>query len=220
MNLHNNHNPFMCDRCDFKTHSAPSLNLHFALKHVTEEKKIKEICPLCKEVKTPKHWESHHDPSLQNFSCKEEGCEFRADSEIGISNHGKRIHGKKLDKVQCPHCVCMVFPKRFTAHLFNNHDEKLPYQCEFCGYKSMTDMGMKTHVGRYHSEAKKQYPCKNGCGRYFSQNFIATKHAKHHCDLNPEGKAIGQEITHVNKERRKKTLKEYTRKRLNLMSEK
>ena len=84
----------------------------------------------------------------------------------------------------------------------------------------MTDMGMKTHVGRYHSEAKKQYPCKNGCGRYFSQNFIATKHAKHHCDLNPEGKAIGQEITHVNKERRKKTLKEYTRKRLNLMSEK
>ena len=220
MNLHNNHNPFMCDRCDFKTHSAPSLNLHFALKHVTEEKKIKEICPLCKEVKTPKHWELHHDPSLQNFSCKEEGCEFRADSEIGISNHGKRIHGKKLDKVQCPHCVCMVFPKRFTAHLFNNHDEKLPYQCEFCGYKSMTDMGMKTHVGRYHSEAKKQYPCKNGCGRYFSQNFIATKHAKHHCDLNPEGKAIGQEITHVNKERRKKTLKEYTRKRLNLMSEK
>ena len=211
----------MCDRCDFKTHSAPSLNLHFAQKHVTEEKKIKEICPLCKEVKTPKHWELHHDPSLQNFSCKEEGCEFRADSETGISYHGKRIHGKKQkDKIQCPHCVCMILQSAFQKHLFDNHSENLPHQCEHCGFKSLTEMGIKNHVGKYHSEAKKSYPCKNGCGRYFQHNFMATKHAKHHCDLNPEGKAISQEITRANNKRGNKTKKENTRKRLNLTSEK
>merc|ERR1719357_2004961 len=72
----------------------------------------------------------------------------------------------------------------------NNHTENLPHQCEHCGFKSLTEMGIKNHVGKYHSEAKKSYPCKNGCGRFFAHNFMATKHAKHHCDLNPEGKAI------------------------------
>ena len=181
----------------------------------------KEICPLCKEVKTPKHGELHHDPSLQAFFCKEEGCEFRAVSENEIFTHGKRVHGKK-EKVQCPHCICMVFPDQFKAHLFNNHDEKLPYQCEFCGYKCLTEMGIKTHNGKYHSKIRKRYPCKRGCGQYFSQNFTATRHAKYNCDLNPEGKAIAQEmeITHKNNERRMKTTKENTRKRLNLTSEK
>ena len=75
--------------------------------------------------------------------------------------------------------------------MFDNHTENLPHQCEHCGFKSLTEMGIKNHVGKYHSEAKKSYPCKNGCGRYFAHNFMATKHAKHHCDLNPEGKVKG-----------------------------
>ena len=188
-NLHNDIFPFLCDRCDFKTHSAPALNKHLSLKHGIG-KKNKEICKLCKEVKTPKHDEVHHDPGLP-FCCNEESCEFRAITESEISNHTARIHGKQ-EKIQCPHCVCMLAPSAFQTHLFNHHSDGLPHQCDHCGYKSLTEMGIKCHVGIYHSTIKKRYPCKNGCGQYFSQNFIATKHAKQHCDLNPEGKVKGQ----------------------------
>ena len=187
MNLHNNLNPFLCDRCDFKTHSAPALKRHLTHQHDIGEKITKEICPLCREVKTSKHDEVHHDPGLP-FVCKEESCEFRACTKNEISNHGQRIHGKKLDKVQCPHCVCMLLPSALNQHLVNNHSENLPHQCDHCGYKSLTEMGIKSHVGLYHSKIKKRYPCRYGCGSYFSQNFSATKHAKHSCELNPEGK--------------------------------
>ena len=47
-------------------------------------------------------------------------------------------------------------------------------------------MGIKTHVGRYHSHVKKKYPCRMGCGKFFGHNFEATRHAKSHCRLNRE----------------------------------
>merc|ERR1719357_952379 len=103
----------------------------------------------------------------------------------------------------------------------NNHTENLPHQCEHCGFKSLTEMGIKNHVGKYHSEAKKSYPCKNGCGRYFAHNFMATKHAKHHCDLNPEGKANAQQLLAASKNEYFQTKKkENNIKRLNLISKK
>ena len=50
---------------------------------------------------------------------------------------------------------------------------------------------------------------------------MATKHAKHHCDLNPEGKAIGQQLLAASKSEYFQTKKkENNIKRLNLISKK
>ena len=112
--------------------------------------------------------------------------------ESDISKHVGRVHEKKKkESVQCPHCVCVLSSSHFTYHMENHHADGLPFGCDFCGYRGLTELVIKTHVARQHSENQKKHPCKwqmYGCKILFKQGYTRNKHSKYNCDFNPEGK--------------------------------
>ena len=117
----------------------------------------------------------------------------------------KDYWGKK-SKIQCDKCP--YFGKCIDQHLLLHHNPDLPYGCQKCGYRAMTEMAITMHTVKVHSE--KKFQCKLGCGKMFDNQWYAGFHEKRYCAHSKvKDELIKKDIQNgkhqLHKERMKKT---------------
>jgi len=178
INWHNGVFPFECHNCDFKSHSLNLLRIH-KIKCCPKQNNEPK-CELCPEPMSKLHLKNHHSENLP-LACNE--CPYRGASERTIALHASKYHkdkGYKRLKIQCPKCPAMVTKGRIKEHDTLHHDEKLPFGCEQCQYRSVTKAGIVKHMGVYHSTTPR-IRCELGCGKTFSQNCSMLYHMRRFC---------------------------------------
>ena len=123
-----------------------------------------------------------------------EFCEVSTSSQEELMTHIWWVHNKtkvsqknskeyhkdyweKKKKIQCDKCP--FFGKCIEEHLLLHHNPDLPYGCQKCGYRAMTEFAIKMHAAKVHSE--KKFQCKLGCGKMFDNQWYAGFHEKRYC---------------------------------------
>ena len=79
----------------------------------------------------------------------------------------------------------MIAAQHFSYHDEQAHNEKAPFVCTLCDYRSFTENGLKGHMGRYHGSKSARIACENNCGSFFTQRCGMTNHMKRYCKLTP-----------------------------------
>ena len=87
------------------------------------------------------------------------------------------MHYKNKDKIQCTQCP--YYGKEIEKHSIEHHDPNLPYGCDFCGFRALTDHSVKIHFVKVHKE--KQFKCNLGCGKTFDNSWYAKRHEERFC---------------------------------------
>jgi len=123
------------------------------------------------------------------FKCSE--CDYRALTEASVNRHYQANHIEKnvektvyTTKVQCPKCPTVLTGKvSFEMHQKIHHDPSLPFACDVCEYRAVTENSIKHHKSYYHSD-KERMPCTNaGCEKTFTDPQYARRHAKRYCEF-------------------------------------
>merc|ERR1719489_543683 len=106
----------------------------------------------------------------------------------------------------------MISKDKMTAHHKRVHDEKLPFACQECGYRGLTEFSLQSHVSRYHSK-KERILCEAGCGSTFSQMMSMRWHLKRYCKFSTVKKQMQQREDELGMtERRNKRVEKNKRK--------
>ena len=183
MNEHQGIKPFVCSECDMAYHSPLSLRHHKNNFHMKAKPKVN--CPICPEVlkchksRSPeetieKHKQYHHS-GKETVQCDQ--CPFGSKVEKEVEAHISRCHESNL--MQCDKCPSMVVRTRMKRHQIKHHDPKVPFECDQCQFRGMSQSSIISHKGRYHKAER--IPCGNGCGQTFAQTMTMRWHMKRFC---------------------------------------
>ena len=165
---------YVCADCGMTFQTKDKHVEHVSSVHMTGMPK----CHLCPEIVTEMklHLQWHHTGLEGKRKCDE--CSYEHDSTGGITSHKKRCHGLKarekvklkahfsgkefrardnMDKdfkIQCDQCPVACPPERFSRHMEDHHSPDLPFECNYCGFRSANVIGLDAHETRYHFNRK------------------------------------------------------------------
>ena len=112
--------------------------------------------------------------------CRSDSIDFGTNS---LAEHRVRYHkskGFQRTKFPCDKCPTSYSRRAcLEKHQRQAHDENLPFGCDLCQFRGLTQQSIAMHKGFHHSS--KNYPCPNGCGEYFKGKFYSIAHAKRYC---------------------------------------
>jgi len=97
------------------------------------------------------------DESLR-YKCK--FCPFKSNRLRTVSQHEHSIHDfvPPDEKIQCPKCPVMISRERMGRHERLHHDEKLPFSCQKCQFRALTQHNIDVHSGTHHFDDPNQSP--------------------------------------------------------------
>ena len=145
--------PIKCDHCNYRTKTGKAMRIHIARDH--NEKKFECECGLrfgSKQVY------SRH----VRLKCKLK------------KNMGKTTKDLLLQCDKCPSKVLSL-----EEHHNNVHDEKLPFGCDACFWRSKTQKGLQIHHSQMHGD--KKFKC--DCGAGYSNKLGLNYHFRNSCPL-------------------------------------
>ena len=164
-----------CSHCQFVGKNVRSLELHFRMKHSSDEENVPEfkvdqksssICDFCPFVSDCKkslksHVRRSHSDKFK-YSC--ENCNFSSNFHAGITYHMKSKHPEVT-------IAEIVFKSEVVDEISNTN-----YDCIYCQYESASKSDLEIHVEKEHHRRDQGFHCSN-C-EFSAKSLSGLKHHK------------------------------------------
>lgn len=138
-------NFYFCRDCDYKSTEISNYERHWLLIH---DKCM--CCPICPSVLNSVNslydhkFEAH--PDYYRHKCIY--CSYCSKEKATLVTHEKTIH-KAMTCYYCKSTFCSVVD--FNDHIKSSHRDKVPHNCDKCGYQTMSDEYLKEHYSVMHT---------------------------------------------------------------------
>lgn len=148
--VHSDKEPKKCTNCDYKTHFASELKVHFKRTHTEDTKKTCQYCgDIFKDLKSHLHRTGCGGQIIERKKVPCDRCSKEFNTKINADKHKKDIHGGVKDK-KCRQCSYATY-NSFNLKL---HISKMHLGSglgkEVCLYCDKTTTNLKYHKKMYH----------------------------------------------------------------------
>ncbi|KAM6280251.1 uncharacterized protein LJ264_002478 isoform 2-T4 [Porphyrio hochstetteri] len=177
-----------CEECHESFRIAKQYQSHMELKHDVSLA-VKHSCDTGEQLFSTQQTLRQHQSSAhgaeRGFSCLL--CDKRCKRQKDISDHVRRVHGKRRDPQACPYCDKVISSKcGLTVHIRTHTGEK-PYKCDRCPATFAQRSAYTAHLRKIHEsgQERKLLPV------YWMVVPSAHRASTASCDRDPDGKVWG-----------------------------
>lgn len=183
MEKHGDRESLSCDKCDYITFSAGSLQKH-KLTHLNLEPKIHE-CPTCSEQfdsysKLYRHKSKEHE-TTDKLTCTY--CQKSLKTPSSLKSHINLYHAETKTTFTCNVVGCSraFFTKKQCMNHIKTHDSDTREVCPECGIQVVSKHNLDKHIKRVHLK-ERNFACDICDYRGFFK-FNIVEHMKKHLDI-------------------------------------
>ena len=150
--VHSDKEPKKCTICEYQTHFASELKVHFKRTHTEDTKKTCQYCgDVFKDLKSHLHRTGCGGQTIDRKKVPCDRCSKEFNTKINADKHKKDIHGGVKDK-KCTKCSYATYNSFNLKHHISKMHLGSGLGKEVCLYCDKSTTNLKYHTRMYHPQ--------------------------------------------------------------------